>query len=371
MEDNKKITVTQPFLPPLEEFTPYLKTIWDNKQVTNNGPYHKKLEDKLCEYLGVKHISLFANGTIALLVAIKALELKGEIITTPFSFVATAHAIKWNEINPVFIDIEQSTCNINPKLIEGAITDKTTAILPVHVYGNPCNTEEIGRIANKNNLKIIYDAAHSFGVKVDGNSIFNYGDLSVLSFHATKVFNTFEGGAIVCHTAQMKKRIDDLKNFGFQNQILVEGIGINGKMNELQAAMGLLQLKYIDRAIQKRKEIAQIYRMELTRIDGVNFLAEYESRTDNYAYFPVFINEHEFGMSRDDLYEKLINHNIFCRQYFYPLIPDFSVYNQISSRVNQKLSVAESMSEKVLCLPIYPDLEFKDVTRIIEVLKKV
>lgn len=366
---NKKITVTQPLLPPLEEYLPYLQQIWKNKHITNQGPFHEELEDKLCDYLGVEYISLFANGTIALLVAIKTLELKGEIITTPYSFVASSHVITWNNINPVFIDIESSTCNLNPGLIEEAITESTSAILPVHVYGNPCNIEKIADIAEKNNLKIIYDAAHAFGVKVNGDSIMNSGDLSVLSFHATKVFNTFEGGAIVSQTVEMKKKIDDLKNFGILDEVTVEGIGINGKMNEVQAAMGLLQLKYIDSAIEKRNKIAEIYREGLKGVDGIRFLDDMEGVKHNYAYFPIFINEREYGMCRDEVYEKLANKNIYGRRYFYPLISQFSTYKGLPSAKAENLPVAVKTSGEIICLPIYPDLDNGDVERIIEILK--
>jgi len=366
---NKKINVTQPFLPPLEEYSIYLRQIWESKHITNKGPFHEELEEELCDYLGVKYISLCANGTLALLVAIKALELKGEIITTPYSFVASAHSIMWNGSTPIFVDIESSTCNLDSEKIENAITDQTTAILPVHVYGNPCNIEKIQKIAERNGLKIIYDAAHAFGVKINGDSILNSGDLSVLSFHATKVFNTFEGGAIVSHTAEMKKKIDDLKNFGFQDQITVEGVGINGKMNEVQAAMGLLQLKYIDSAIDKRKKITEIYRNELDGVSGISFFNNIEDVKHNYAYFPVFINELEYGMSRDEVFEKLIDENIFTRKYFHPLISQFSAYKSLPSAESENLLVAEKMSREVLCLPIYPDLAHMDVNRIINILK--
>ena len=367
----KRINVTQPFLPPLEEFQIYLQQIWENKHITNNGPFHKQLEQELCNYLGVKQISLFANGTIALLIAIKALELKGEVITTPYSFVATAHSIKWNGLEPVFVDIDPLTCNLDTKKIENAISDQTTAILPVHVYGNPCNTEKIAEIAERYGLKIIYDAAHAFGVTVNGNSILNSGDLSVLSFHATKVFNTFEGGAIVCHTAEMKKKIDDLKNFGFQDQTTVEGIGINGKINEVQAAMGLLQLKYIDQVIEKRNRIAELYREKLSEVNGISFLDGIKGVKHNYSYFPIFINEREYGMNRDKVYEELTNHNIFTRRYFYPLISRFSAYKNLPSAEEKNLPVAEQISSEVICLPIYPDLEHRDVERVIGILKSL
>jgi len=361
---NKKIFVTEPFLPPLEKFYPYLEKIWESKHITNNGPFHKQLEKELCKYLGVKYISLISNGTVALLVAIKALELKGEIITTPYSFVATAHAIKWNGLEPVFIDIDPDTCNLNPDLIEDAITEKTTAILPVHVYGNPCETEKIQKIADKHNLKVIYDAAHAFGVKKNGKSILNDGDLSTLSFHATKVFNTFEGGAIVSHTPEMKKKINDLINFGFQNETTVKGLGINGKMNEVQSAMGLLQLKYIGQAIEKRKQITEQYRKRLNKIKGLFFLDGLENTNHNYAYFPIFINEDQYGISRDELYNKLKLFNIHCRRYFYPLISQYDEYKDI----NQNYENGMKISHGVLCLPIYPNLSNGDFERIIKIL---
>ena len=365
---NNKIYVTQPFLPPLEEFNIYLKQIWENKHITNNGLFHKQLEQELCNYLGVEYISLFCNGTIALLVAIKALELKGEIITTPYSFVATAHSIKWNGLEPVFVDIDPKYCNLNADKIENAITENTSAILPVHVYGNPCETKKIKHIAEKYNLKVIYDAAHAFGVKKDGKSILNEGDLSILSFHATKVFNTFEGGAIVSHSAEMKKKIDDLKNFGFQDQITVEGIGINGKMNEVQASMGLLQLKYFEQVIEKRKRITENYREGFKNVKGIRYLADLEDVKYNYAYFPIFINENEYGKSRDDVYNTLKKHNIYGRIYFYPLISRFSAYTELSSSKSANLSMAEKISEDVICLPIYPDLSTDQVNYIISVI---
>jgi dTDP-4-amino-4,6-dideoxygalactose transaminase len=365
---NKKIFVTEPFLPPLKEFNVYLKQIWKNKLITNNGPFHKQLEQELCNYLGVKHISLFANGTIALLVAIKALELTGEVITTPYSFVATVHSIKWNGLEPVFVDIDPKYYNLDPSKIEEAITDKTTAILPVHVYGNPCETKKIKHIAEKYNLKVIYDAAHAFGVKKDGKSILNEGDLSILSFHATKVFNTFEGGAIISHTTKMKQRIDDLKNFGFHDELMVEGIGINGKMNELQASMGLLQLKYINEVIDKRKKITNLYRSELKNIKGISFLDDMKDVNHNYAYFPIFINERKFGRSREEIYEKLKNHNIYSRRYFYPLISQFTAYKDLSSSKPANLPMAEKSSEEVICLPVYPDLTKSEQNYIIDIL---
>jgi len=364
-----KIYISKPYLPPLDEYIKYLESIWNSKQLTNNGPFHKEFEEELCDYLGVKYISLFSNATIALLIAIRVLELKGEIITTPYSFVATSHAVKWNNIDPVFIDVEPNTCNLNPYLIERAITDKTSAILPVHVYGNPCNVEKIGRIAERNNLKIIYDAAHAFGTQIGEDSILKFGDLSVLSFHATKLFNTFEGGAIVSHSSEMKRKIDDLKNFGFQDQTTVEGIGINGKMNEVQAALGILQLKYIDQIIEKRKIITEIYRAGLKKVNGIFFLDFMNNVRYNYAYFPIFIKESEYGISRDEVFEKLAYNNIYARRYFYPLISQFSSYKDMPSSKLDNLTVANNISNDVICLPIYPDLDTADVERIIEILK--
>jgi dTDP-4-amino-4,6-dideoxygalactose transaminase len=365
----EKIFVTQPFLPPLEEYVDYLEKIWAFKHLTNNGPFHQQFEKELASYLGVKYVSLINNATTALLVSIKALDLTGEVITTPYSFVATAHSILWNRLTPVFVDIDPSTCNIDPDKIEKAITSNTSAILPVHVYGNPCETKKIKDISEKYGLNVIYDAAHAFAVDKNGKSILTEGDLSVLSFHATKVFNTFEGGAIVSHTAEMKKKIDNLKNFGFQDQITVEGIGINGKMNEAQASMGLLQLKYIDSAIEKRKKIAKIYREGLREVNGISFLDDMEGVKHNYAYFPIFINEQEYGMSRDYLFEELKKHNIYSRKYFYPLISQFTAFINFLSSKTENLPIAEKMSSKVLCLPIYPDLDQMDVKRVIEILK--
>ena len=360
----RNIFVTKPFLPKLEEFVPYLERIWDNQWLTNNGPFHQKFESELCKYLGVKHISVFCNGTIALLVAIKALELKGEIITTPYSFVATSHAIKWNNIDPVFVDIDSKDCNINPDLIEKAISKTTTAILPVHVYGNPCKIGKISNIAKKYNLKVIFDSAHAFGVKQNGESILNFGDLSILSFHATKVFNTFEGGAIISNSSEMKQKIDDLKNFAFHGEDKIAGLGINGKMNEIQAAMGLLQLKHFENIVKKRKTIVNLYREKISQIDGIRFLNDFENIQHNYAYFPIFIDEMQFGKSRDELYDELKKHNIFVRRYFYPLISQIDDYKTIPSSSKENLPQAEKMSQEVICLPIYPDLVDKDVEKI-------
>jgi len=364
------IYVTQPFLPPLEEFHEYLKDIWESKWLTNNGKYHQELEKAMCEYLGVKFISLFSNGTLALVTALQALRITGEVITTPFSFVATTHALWWNNIKPVFVDIEQSKFNINPEKIEAAITPQTTAILPVHVYGNPCNVERIKAIADTYNLRVIYDACHTFGVRVNDVPVLNFGDLSVMSFHATKVYNTFEGGAIVCHDEATKKRIDNLKNFGFADETTVVAPGINAKMNEIQAAMGLLQLKYVDESIAKRKKIAACYRNQLKDLEGMAFLEDMPGVNHCYSYFPVLVDKLKFRKTRDEVYEDLKTYNIFGRRYFYPLISNFPIYRGLPSARLENLPVAKMISDEVLCLPIFPDLEEKMVKKICDILKK-
>ena len=351
------IYVTRPSLPPFEEFVEVLKDIWNSRWLTNNGPYHERFEQALAEYLGVKYISLFANGTLALITALQALRITGEVITTPYSFVATTHALHWNGITPVFCDIEPEYCNIDPEKIEALITPKTTAILAVHVYGNPCQVHKIQEIADIYGLKVIYDACHAFGVTIDGASVLNYGDLSILSFHATKVFTTFEGGAIICHDEKMKKRIDFLKNFGFADETIVVGPGINAKMNEFQAALGLLQLKYIDEAIDKRRRISELYRSKLSDIDGIRLLKSGVNVKTNFQYFPVFIDEKAFGKRRDELYNELRRHDIYVRRYFYPLISQFPTYRGLASASPGNLPVAERITKEVLCLPIYSDMQ--------------
>ena len=364
----KPIYVTQPSLPELEEFIPYLKQIWDNKILTNNGPMHQQLERELASFLGIPYISLFANGTLALVTALQALRITGEVITTPYSFVATTHSLWWNNIKPVFADIEPKFGNIDPDKIEAAITPKTTAIMPVHVYGNPCHVEQIQKIADIYGLKLIYDAAHAFGVKYKGGSILNYGDLSILSFHATKVFNTFEGGAIISHDSATKQRIDYLKNFGFAGETTIMAPGINSKMNEVQAAMGLLQLKSFEGSIEKRKTVADTYRELLKGIQGIAMLSEPEDTISNYAYFPIFVNEKEYGMSRDQLYEKLKQNNIYGRRYFYPLISEFSMYKDLESSAQNNLPIAHKIANKVICLPIYSELEIKDIKKVANII---
>ncbi len=365
----KPIFVTQPFLPPLDEFTELLKQIWDNKILTNSGPFHKEFEQALADFLGVKYISLFSNGTLALITALQTLKITGEVITTPFSFVATTHALWWNGIKPVFVDVEPDFCNLDAEKIEAAITPQTTAIMPVHVYGNPCQVDKIQKIADAYGLKVIYDACHAFGVQINDNSVLNFGDLSVLSFHATKVFNTIEGGAIICHDEKTKTRIDFLKNFGYDGELRVVAPGINAKMNEVQAAFGLLQLKYVEQAIAKRKIICELYKESLADVKGLSCQNEIPGVKHNYPYFPVFIDEKNFGISRDELNDLLKSHQLFGRRYFYPLISQFPTYKGLASSNPANLPVAELKTKQVFCLPIYPDLELSDVSRICELIK--
>lgn len=365
---NQPIFVTQPHLPPLEEFMPYLESIWRNKVLTNNGPYHQELETELCRYLGVEHLSLFTNATLALITALQALRITGEVITTPYSFVATAHSLMWNNIKPVFADVNPVTCNLDPKRIEAMITPNTTAIMPVHCYGRPCQVEEIQEIADTYGLKVIYDAAHAFGVRYKNQSVLNFGDLSILSFHATKVFNTFEGGAIICKDAKTKQRIDYLKNFGFANETTVIATGINGKMSEFNAALGLLQLKHIDEAIQRRKEIADFYRITLLNVSGIEPIIPKDENL-NESYFPIMIGP-EYPLNRDQLYDYLKENNVNTRRYFYPLISDFPMYRQLSSAQPQNLPNARLLADGVICLPIYPNLSDDQAALIINLLKQ-
>jgi len=368
MGDAERLYVTRPFMPPIAEFIPYLEDIWQRKWLTNKGPYHEEFENALRDYLDVPYISLFSNGTIALITALQALRVTGEVITTPFSFVASSHALYWNGIKPVFCDIEPETFTLDPEKIEAAITPKTTALLPVHVYGYPSKFDEIKEIADSYGLKVIYDAAHAFGVTKNGTSILNFGDLSILSFHATKVFTTFEGGALVCHDSAMKKRIDFLKNFGFANEVTVVGPGINGKLNEIQSAFGLLQLKYIDHLIRKRRRISYIYRERLSRVRGIRLMEDIKGVRHNYSYFPIIIDEKEYGRSRDKTYEALKEKNIYSRRYFYPLISEFPTYRGLPSANRENLLNAIRVSSGVLCLPIYPTLENSDIEKVVQVL---
>ena len=364
MNSNKPIYVTQPSLPPLEEFLPYLQQIWNSKVLTNDGPFHQQLEQALCGFLGVKYLSLFTNGTIGLITALQALRITGEVITTPYSFVATAHSLLWNGIKPVFVDIDPVTLNLDPDRIEEALTPRTTAIMPVHCYGHPCDVVRIQKIADTYGLKVIYDAAHAFGVQLHSGSVLNYGDLSVLSFHATKVFNTFEGGAIVCPDAKTKQRIDHLKNFGFVDEVTVVAPGINGKMSEFNAALGLLQLKGIDQDLQKRKAIHARYRDEFAGVKGIHCLPDAGEKIANYGYFPILVRP-ECPMSRDEIYRKMRDNGIYARRYFYPLISDFPMYRDLPSAAQSNLPVARKAASEVICLPIYPALGSAAVDKIV------
>ena len=368
MNQDKPLYVTQPLLPPLNEFVGYLEQIWDSKILTNSGPFHQKLEAALCEYLGVEHISLFANATIALVTALQSLRVTGEVITTPFSFVATAHSLLWNSIKPVFADIDAETLNLDPTRIEAAITPQTTAIMPVHCYGRPCDVAAIQRIADNYNLRVIYDAAHCFGVEHEGQSVLRHGDLSVLSFHATKVFNTFEGGAIVCRDAKTKLRIDQLKNFGFVDETVVVAPGINGKMSEVSAAMGLLQLSHLPEALDRRQQLDASYRTALKGVKGIRCVERGGATKDNFSYFPIMV-EADYGMSRDALYQRFRDRKIFTRRYFYPLISEFPMYRGLSSAHRDNLPVATTMASHVLCLPIFPAMTVDEQRRVIDVIK--
>lgn len=361
-----EITVTSPLLPKIEEFGEVLKEIWASKWVTNNGRFHRELEKALCEYLKVPYISLFTNGTLPLLTALQALRITGEVITTPYSFVATTHSIWWNGCRPVFVDIEEKTCGMDPDKIEAAITPKTTAIMPVHCYGYPVNTEAIQAIADKYGLKVIYDAAHAFGVEVEGKSILGAGDMSTLSFHATKVYNTLEGGALVMHDESTKKRIDYLKNFGFAGETEVVAPGINSKVDEVRSAYGLLNLKQVDEAIARRKSVASRYRKALKDVRGIRFFEDVPGVRHNYSYFPVFVNATEYGMSRDELYFKMKSAGVLGRRYFFPLISSFSTYRGLPSAAPENLPVATRLADEVICLPLHHELSEEDVERVLE-----
>ena len=368
--DKKTITVTSPLLPPLEEFMPYLQDIWDRKWLTNNGHYHQELEKALCEYLKVPYISLFTNGTLPLMCALQALRITGEVITTPYSFVATTHSLWWNGIKPVFVDIDPKTGNIDPDKIEAAITPRTTAIMPVHVYGKPCDTERIQEIADKYGLKIIYDAAHAFRVEVNGESILNAGDMSTLSFHATKVYNTIEGGALVMHDEATKKRVDFLKNFGFAGETTVVAPGINGKMDEVRSAYGLLSLKHVDASIEARHQVAIRYREALRDVPGITFFDDMPGVKHNYSYFPIFVDAEKYGMTRDELYFKMKESQVLGRRYFYPLISEFSTYRGLDSAHPDNLPKAHRMADTVICLPMHHELGEEELERVIQLIKK-
>ena len=362
------IYVTQPALPQLQEFIPYLEAIWANKILTNGGPFHQQLEKALCEHLGVQHLALFSNGTLGLVTALQALRVTGEVITTPYSFVATAHSLLWNGIKPVFVDVHPDTLNLDPARIEAAITPQTTAIMPVHCYGHPCDVQAIQKIADNYNLKVIYDAAHAFGVQDAGGSVLRHGDLSVLSFHATKVFNTFEGGAIICHDAKTKQRIDHLKNFGFVDEVTVVAPGINAKMSEINAAFGLLQLEHMPHVMQRRAEIDAYYREQLAHVPGITCLPQGHQTVANHSYFPILVGP-EYPLSRDALYEKLKEHGIYARRYFYPLITDFPMYRGLISAAPANVAIANKFSKQVLCLPIYPTFSQDVQLEIINLIK--
>ncbi|WP_033149955.1 DegT/DnrJ/EryC1/StrS aminotransferase family protein [Prevotella sp. RM4] len=360
------ITVTSPLLPNLESFKDLLEEIWESKWITNNGSFHKQLELALSKYLKVPYVSLFTNGTLPLITALQALRITGEVITTPFSFVATTHSLWWNGIKPVFVDIDPHNGCIDPNKIEAAITPRTTAIMPVHVYGTPCDTKAIQNIADKYGLKVIYDAAHAFGVEFNGESILNAGDLSTLSFHATKVFNTIEGGAMIMHDEKTKQRIDYLKNFGFANEIEVVAPGINSKMDEVRSAFGLLNLKEVDDSINKRQIVATKYREALRNTKGITYWNDIQGVRHNYSYFPIFVDTEEYGMSRDDLYTKMKRNNIYGRRYFYPLISTFSTYRGLPSATKENLPIATKLANEVICLPIHHLLGQEDINRVID-----
>lgn len=370
MIDPSNITVTSPLLPDLDEFHGLLKEIWDSKWITNNGQFHRQLEKALCDYLGVEYLSLFTNGTLPLITALQALHITGEVITTPYSFVATTHALWWNGIKPVFVDIDPSNCGIDPEKIEAAITPRTTAIMPVHCYGRPCDTVRIQAIADKYGLKVIYDAAHAFGVEVNGESILKQGNMATLSFHATKVYNTAEGGALVVKDAETKKRVDYLKNFGFAGETEVVAPGINSKMDEIRAALGLLNLKQVDKAIEKRKQVAVRYREVLRNVKGIRFFDDMPGVKHNYSYFPVFVNAEEYGMTRDELYFKMKEQGILGRRYFYPLISTFSSYCGLPSAAPENLPVATRIANEVICLPMHHELSDGDLSRILDLIVK-
>lgn len=359
------IRVTSPLLPPLSELTTCMEDIWEQRQITNYGMYHDKLESALSAYLSVPYLSLFTNGTLALLCALRALDIRGEVITTPYSFVATAHVLLWSGIRPVFVDIDPRTCNLDVNKIEAAITPRTTAILPVHVYGTPCDTEQIQKIADRYHLKVIYDAAHAFGVQREGKSVMHAGDISMVSFHATKVYNTIEGGALICRDAETKQRVEYLKNFGFEDETSVPSLGINAKMDEVRAAYGYLNLRQVEEAIEARKRITLRYREGLINVSGISFLEEMPGVQSNYAYFPLFIDPAHYGKTRDALYEQMKVADIYGRRYFYPLISSFPMYKELESSDPLHLPVAHQMATSVLCLPLYPGLSDEDTDRVL------
>ena len=364
------ITVTSPLLPDLDEFHEMLKQVWQSKWITNNGTFHQQLEEALAHYLKVPYISLFTNGTLPLITALQALHITGEVITTPYSFVATTHALWWNGIKPVFVDIDPATGCMDVNKIEAAITPKTTALMPVHVYGKPCDIKGIQDIADKYGLKVIYDAAHAFGVEVQGKSVLNAGDLSTLSFHATKVFNTIEGGAMVMPDEKTKQRVDYLKNFGFAGETEVVAPGINSKMDEIRSVYGLLNLKQVDNAIEARKRVVMRYREALKDVEGISYWDDTPGVRHNYSYFPIFVDARKYGMTRDELYFKMRQQNVWGRRYFYPLISTFSTYRGLPSAQKENLPVATRMANEVICLPLYHSLTEEDVERVIACIRR-
>jgi dTDP-4-amino-4,6-dideoxygalactose transaminase len=367
MADQEPIYVTQPYLPPLAELIPYLEAIWERKLLTNNGPFHEQLEAELCQFLGVDFVTLFANGTLALVAALQALDLEGEVITTPYSFVATSHALVSNRLTPVFVDVDPCTLNIDPAKIEAALSERTRAILAVHCYGHPCAVDAIQAVADKHDLRVIYDAAHAFGVRDTAGSILRHGDMSALSFHATKVFNTFEGGAVICHDAKTKRHLDHLKNFGFVDELTVVEVGLNGKMNEFSAALGLLQIRHFDQALVRRREVDAAYRDLLGGVAGIRCIGKSDETVANHAYFPILVDA-EFPMSRDDLYARFRAAGIYCRRYFYPLISEHPMYRQLASATPGNLPVATDASRRILCLPMHANLTTAQVARVVAVL---
>jgi dTDP-4-amino-4,6-dideoxygalactose transaminase len=371
LRPNQPVYVTKPNLPPLVDFIPYLQQIWESKILTNEGPLVKLFEEELCRYLGVGHISIFSNATLALITAIKALDLQGEVITTPFSFVATSHSLLWNNLKPIFVDIDETTLNINPDIIEKAISPQTSAILAVHCYGNPCLVDKIQSIADKHNLRVIYDAAHAFGVKCHCDNLLLSGDLSVLSFHATKVFNTFEGGAIICKNQEVKHKLDILKNFGIQDEDNISGLGLNAKMNEMQAAIGLLQLRLVDGYIEKRSLLADRYNQALSSLDYIKNVDFSRASRQNHSYYPILVHENAKSISREVICKALCKQNIFPRRYFYPLISNLPLYSNMPSSSPENLVIANRVANEILCLPIYPDLATEEQEVIISSIASV
>ncbi len=370
MNTETPITVTSPLLPDLDDFNVLLREIWSSRWITNNGSFHQQLEKDMADYLKVPYLSLFTNGTLPLITALQALHISGEVITTPYSFVATTHALWWNGIKPVFVDVEPQTGNMNPECIEQAITSKTTAIMPVHVYGTPCQTQRIQQIADRHGLKVIYDATHAFGVETGGKSVLEAGDMSTLSFHATKVYNTIEGGALIVKDEETKKRIDDLKNFGFHDEVTVVAPGINSKMDEVRAAYGLLNLRQVDKAIEARRQVSMAYLNALKDVKGIACQQVQPDIRHNYSYFPIFVDEEKYGMKRDELYFKMKERNVLGRRYFYPLISQFNIYKGCSGANRENLPNAYKMAESVICLPIHHALSENDIQRTIECIIK-